>query len=210
MKEVERKQRERIFDKAKRQARLVKYSANLEEEFLCSEVREDISIRYEQWFQKWLTRPRPLSRRLLFPMASIPTTTYEKQCAAFCGCEDTSTLKNLGCGHWMHPECLECLLCTVNHDGKDVKKPTCPLCRYCLERMQTDSHFEEIDMELDRMFEEDLMAAIQASLAAAESQAPVVSNESNAVVQDAITSPTVLVPSNDNAMPGDSINENID
>lgn len=165
LRDVQRKRMERKNDLAKRRARRAKYSQHKEEEFLSLAARADITHHFEQWYQKWLTRPRPLCRSKCFPQASIPTITFPLECSAFCGNEDTKTLKNLGCGHWMHPECLECILVTVNHDGKDVSPASCPLCKYCLDRMRTDYHYEQIDEELDDMFEADLLAAIQASLA---------------------------------------------
>jgi len=165
------RRKERVQTLAKKRARFVKYTQNQEENYLAGEALQSVLEDYKSWLVEWMDRPRPaLTRKFCFSQASIPFTVYEKQCACFCGDEDCTSLKNLGCGHWMHPECLENVLCTMNHDGKDISSATCPLCKYSLDKMRTDFHYNKIDLEAERLFEAELLAAIQASLPSFDSE----------------------------------------
>lgn len=158
------RRKDRLVTLQKRRARLFKYNANQEEKYHTGIALENILEHYRSWLANWQGCSRRLDRRLCFPKASRPFQTFEKVCAAFCGDEDCKSLRNLGCGHWMHPNCLENLLCTMTHDGKDVSSARCPLCKYSLDRMRNDSHYDKIEEECERLFEEELLAAIEASI----------------------------------------------
>jgi len=159
------RRRQRAMALAKRRARTMKYRANQEEYYLAEVAMKSVKEDYKTWLVEWMQRPRPLDKRQCFAKASCPGIVFEKQCAAFCGDDNCDSLKNLGCGHWMHPECFERLMSTMNHDGKAVSEASCPLCKYSLEHLRTDSHYHKIEMACEELFQAELLAALQASLA---------------------------------------------
>merc|ERR1712039_252296 len=88
-----------------------------------------------------------------------PIRKFRKECSVYCGDEDCSNLTCLDCGHWAHPECLDHLLRT--HGS------SCPLCKASIDHLRTDAHYDAIDEYIEEQYQEDLEAAIAASLAMA-------------------------------------------